>query len=46
MSTIIEFLRPVLSGFGAGLDQVVFGAALMLVVLVAPLGVLGYLQKR
>jgi branched-chain amino acid transport system permease protein len=42
MSTIIEVLRPVLSGAGAGLDQVVFGAALMLIVLVAPLGVLGY----
>ena len=46
MSTIIELLRPVLSGFGAGLDQVVFGAALMLVVLVAPLGLLGYVSTR
>jgi branched-chain amino acid transport system permease protein len=45
MSTIIELLRPVLSGFGAGLDQVVFGAALMLVVLVAPLGLLGYVSS-
>jgi branched-chain amino acid transport system permease protein len=42
MSVIIELLRPMLSGFGAGLDQVVFGAALVLVVLMAPLGVLGY----
>lgn len=46
MSAIIELLRPLLSGFGAGLDQVVFGAALMLVVLVAPLGVVGYLQNQ
>jgi branched-chain amino acid transport system permease protein len=46
MSAVIEFLRPLLSGFGAGLDQVVFGAALMLVVLVAPLGIIGYLQKQ
>lgn len=42
MSSIIEVLRPLLSGFGAGLDQVVFGVSLMLVVLVAPLGILGY----
>lgn len=45
MSSIIESLRPLLSGFGAGLDQVVFGASLMLVVLVAPLGVLGYVSS-
>ena len=42
MSTIIEVLRPLLSGFGAGLDQVVFGIALVVVVLAAPLGLLGY----
>ena len=42
MSTIIEVLRPLLSGFGPGLDQVFFGIALMVVVLAAPLGVLGY----
>jgi branched-chain amino acid transport system permease protein len=42
MSTIIQLLRPVLSDFGAGLDQVVFGAALILVVLLAPRGITGY----
>jgi branched-chain amino acid transport system permease protein len=45
MSAVIEVLRPLLSGFGAGLDQVVFGAALMLVVLVAPMGVIGSLRR-
>ena len=42
MSTIIEVLRPLLSGFGAGLDQVFFGIAFVVVVLAAPLGLLGY----
>jgi branched-chain amino acid transport system permease protein len=42
MSITLELLRPVLSGFGAGLDQVVFGAALILIVLAAPLGLLGH----
>jgi hypothetical protein len=45
MSAIIEALRPLLSGFGAGLDQVVFGLSLMLVVLIAPLGILGYVSS-
>jgi branched-chain amino acid transport system permease protein len=45
MSSLIEVLRPLLAGFGAGLDQVFFGLALMIVVLVAPLGLLGYVPQ-
>jgi branched-chain amino acid transport system permease protein len=46
MSTVLEMFRPLFSGMGAGVDQVVFGAALMVVVLVAPRGIIGSMRDR
>ncbi len=46
MSTISQSMRPLLSGYGPGLDQVVFGVALMLVILLAPLGLLGLSRRN
>ncbi len=46
MSAVIESMRPLLSGYGPGLDQVVFGVALMLVILLAPLGLIGLSRRN